>query len=490
MAAWGFYGRTHERQDLQNILGRRRWFFARITGRRRIGKTTLVQQALAGLVPAAPIFYVQIPDSAPAGVLSAVADAMDTFQLDPLQFPRPTSLLELSRTVKALVEAGTIVALDEFQYFSRKHLFEFTSHLQSVVDDLASRADTVAGGLLVLGSLHSELVALLEDRAAPLYNRTTDHIELDHLDVASVMSILRAHADDTPERLLFLWNLFEGVPKFYRDCFEQDVLGADRSTLLSRMFFRSSSPLRTEAENWFLHELRGRYDVVLKHVARHPGCSNGDLESNIKNTSPDTAEQVGGYIKLLIDKYRMIERRQPIFAKAAARKGRYYLRDNFLRSWLAALHNPVAAVNFRPENVLVQQADERLMEAEGHGFERLVSQLYEERSRAAVGDFSLTEHITGYWDKNDTEIDLVAVDEDNQRIRLGTCKRSPEKLLSSLAPTDGHIGRFLAAFPRFQSWTVEKLALAPTLSGEQRCTIQQRGYLPQDLHDLLQGLPQ
>lgn len=26
--------------------------------------------------------------------------------------------------------------------------------------------------------------------------------------------------------LLFLWNLFEGVPKFSGDAFEQDVLGA------------------------------------------------------------------------------------------------------------------------------------------------------------------------------------------------------------------------------------------------------------------------
>ena len=487
MSEWGFYGRAHECQNLRSILGRRRWFFARITGRRRIGKTTLVQQALQGL-GGAPIFYVQIPDSAPAGVLSAVADAMETFQLDAARFPRPTTLLELARTVKTLAEAGTIVALDEFQYFSRKHLFEFTSHLQAVVDDLARRADSVPGGLLVLGSLHTELVALLEDRDAPLYNRTTDHIELDHLDIASVTSILRAHADESPERLLFLWNLFEGVPKFYRDCFEQGVLGADRATLLARMFFRSSSPLRTEAESWFLHELRGRYDVVLKFVARHPGCSNGDVESHVQTTSPDTAEQAGGYLKLLIEKYRMIERRQPVFAKAAARRGRYYLRDNFLRSWLAALHNPVAAVNFRPESTLVQQADERLMEAEGHGFERLVAQLYEERGRAGVGDFQLTDHIRGYWDRNATELDLVAIDDENQRLRLGTCKRSAGKLLPSLAPTDGHIARFLAAFPKLASFTVERVALAPTLDAAQRQAIQAGGYIPQDLNDLLQGL--
>ena len=485
--SWGFYGRTRELEEVRAILTRRRWFFTRLTGRRRIGKTTLVQRALTDS-GSGPVFYVQIPDSAPAGVLSAVADAMDTFGVDRDQFPRPNNLLTLARTIQALVNAGYIVALDEFQYFSRKYLFEFTSHLQSIVDELSRRAAGSTGGLIVLGSLHSELGALLEDRQAPLYNRATDQIELDHLDIASVLTILRAHADDAPERLLFLWNLFEGVPKFYRDCYEQGVLGGDRAKVLAGMFFRSSSPLRTEAENWFLSELRGRYDVILKYVARQSGCSHGDIEAHVREVSPDTAEQVGGYLKILLDKYRMLERRLPVFAKPNARRNRYYLRDNFLRSWLAALHSPVSALNFRPEAELVRQADQRLMDAEGGGLERLIAQLYEERSRKGLGDFSLTERIAGYWNRNDTEIDLVALDHENKIIRLGTCKRNPDRLLDDLEGFDGHIARFLVEHRAYQAWTIERVAIAPKLSASQRVAISRAGYLPQDLVDLTKGL--
>lgn len=96
------------------------------------------------------------------------------------------------------------------------------------------------------------MTALLENRDAPLFNRATDSMTLDHLDVGSLLELLRVHADDDPARLLFLWNLFEGVPKFYRDACEQGVLDADRRTLLSRLFFSSSSPLRNEADNWSL----------------------------------------------------------------------------------------------------------------------------------------------------------------------------------------------------------------------------------------------
>ena len=303
-------------------------------------------------------------------------------------------------------------------------------------------------------------------------------------------SILSEHADGDPERLLFLWNLFEGVPKFYRDCYEQGVLGSDRRPLLSGMFFRSSSPLRTEADNWFLSELRGRYDVILKYVARHPGCSSGDLKAHVQTVSPQTTEQVGSYLKTLIERYRMVERRLPIFAKPRERKGRYYLRDNFLRAWLGCLANPVAAVNFRPEAVLVEQAYERLHEAEGFGLERLVGHLYEERSRKGVGDFPLTHRIEGYWDRSDTEIDLVALNEDDQIIRFGTCKRSATRLVGDLANFDGHVGRFLAAHPGYGDWTVQRAAIAPIIDADTRRALEDRGVIAQDIGDLLAGLPQ
>lgn len=485
---WGFYGRSRELESLEEILSRNRWFFARLTGRRRIGKTTLVQQALSA-GPERPVLYVQIPDSAPAGVISAFADSMQTFEIPEERFVRPKSLRALANTIGDMARAGFIIVLDEFQYFARAHLGEFTSHLQAVVDGLSADAARVRGGLFVLGSLHTELVALLEDRSAPLYNRTTDNIELDHLDIASVLQILVNHGDRDPMRLLFLWNLFEGVPKFYRDCFEHGVLGSDRKELLRAMFFRSSSPLKTEADNWFLSELRGRYDVVLKFVARNPGCTNGEIRHHAESTGSDRAEQVGGYLKILKDKYRMIERRSPIAAKPTARNGRYYIRDNFLRAWLAALKEPVAAINFIPEQRLVDRASERLEDIEGFGFEKLVGQLHEERSRAGLGDFPLTQRILGYWDKAGTELDLVAVNNDDRRLRVGSCKRNPDKLIRGLASFDGHVQRFLEVHDRrYADWTIERVAIAPSLDRAARKLIEDRGYIAQDLRDLTDDL--
>jgi AAA+ ATPase superfamily predicted ATPase len=77
---WGFYGRTVELRTTTEIIGRNRWFFAKMTGRRRISKTTLIQPALqrAG---EKPILYVQTPDSVSSDSDSFVPGWEELFKL-------------------------------------------------------------------------------------------------------------------------------------------------------------------------------------------------------------------------------------------------------------------------------------------------------------------------------------------------------------------------------------------------------------------------
>lgn len=486
--AWGFYGRSAEQELLAAVLARRRFSFVQVTGRRRIGKTTLVQRVL----PAErPRFYVQLPDSAPSGILSAIHDAHELFALDEAQFPRPRTLQQCARFFGALVRAGFVVAVDEFQFLARKQLAELPSALQTEVDALLREGERAPGALVVLGSVHTEMMQLLEDRAAPLYNRTTDHIHVGHLDFAALKEMLAVHGGIDPARLLFLWTLFEGVPKFYRDAFEQGVLDdvpTRRRRFLRKMFFDSSSPLRTEADNWFLKELRGRYDVVLKYVARHPGCTQADLVAHVKSLSPETDDQVGGYIKVLAERFAMIERRLPMLARREARLGRYYLTDNFLRAWLAALAQPVQAQAFRPVEELVAEADNRLADVEGHAFEKLVAALIEERGRRGIGDIRLTEHVRGFWDRAGIEIDFVGKNDETRTLWLGACRRNQDKLVAAARSLDGHATRLLLGKPDLGGYRVIKLAFSPVIDAETRAAVQALGHTPISVDELLEGL--
>ena len=224
--------------------------------------------------------------------------------------------------------------------------------------------------------------------------------------------------------------------------------------------------------------------MLLQHIARHPGCTNADIEAAITNVSPQEGKQVGGYLKVLSERYAMIERRLPIFAKPKARSGRYYIRDNFLRSWLTALQRPVSAVHFSPEAQLIAQADQLLAEAEGSALEELAGRLYEETSRKGLSDFPLSERIKGYWDRAGIEIDLVAVSESTRRIRFGTCKRSPDKLLASLPSLRGNVEAFLKHHMHYENWAVEYCAIAPRIASPLRDKLTAEGVIAQSLTDL------
>jgi uncharacterized protein len=486
---WSFYGRRTELSQITSLVESRRWFFCRITGRRRIGKTSLIREALGKLPKPQRIFYMQVPDSDERGVVQAFRDALGDFYEDNNRFKEIKSFADMADAIEILCLGGNIVVLDEFQYFHRKALAPFTSFLQAKVDLLR---DTDKGGLFVLGSIHTEMTAILDDNASPLFNRITNNIAVEHWDFETLFEMFDAHGVLNGSQRLFLWDLFEGIPKFYRDCFEADVLRDRpdyRSITLRQLFFEGSSPLRDEAANWFLRELRGRYDSVLKILAAKGPCGHGELQAEYTSSGPGTEKQLGGYLKILVDRYRIVERLQPVFSSAESRKGRYYITDNFLAAWLKALARSIESARVLPVDEALARANDALMIQEGVTFEKMIRLLTEECSRKAVGDFPVTKMVRGYWNKadgSDIEIDLVALNEITRTVRFGSCKRSDNAFdATSLFKLDQHLDRFRATKEGRQlyGWHEEKALFSPIFAVNRRKELEGRGYVCRDLRD-------
>jgi uncharacterized protein len=476
---WGFYGRAREIAMIEDILDRGRWFFCAISGRRRIGKTSLIREAVQAT--GKPVIYVQIPDSDERGVVQAFQDAIENFGYSEELAQEFRTFSDMATFIQAFCRIDFIFILDEFQYFHRKGLSPFQSLLQAEVDKLR---DTDKGGLFVLGSIHTEMSAILEDQGAPLFNRITDRIAVEHWDFETLFQMFAAHDIADPAQQLFLWSLFEGVPKFYRDAFDQGVLIPHenyRQNTLRRLFFEGSSPLRDEADNWFLREFRGRYDTVLRLLARLGPCSHGQLTEEFGRAGTESEKQLGGYLKILVENYRMVERQMPIFAGKKDRKGRYAITDNFLMSWLGGLAKNVSASRIMPLAKPLSAADEALATVEGFTFEKMIRQITEECSRKGLDDFALTDFVHGYWNSADIEIDLVAVNDDDRIIRFGSCKRCADK--HDTAAFDGHVERFLKTKDgrRFAGWTVQKALYSPVFDENQRQGLEDSGYICRDL---------
>ncbi len=488
--SWGFYGRSSEQAEIERILDSGRWFFCSISGRRRIGKTTLIQRALQRRAEL-KAFYVQVPDSDERGVVETFRDALEDAGGFPRDLVNPVAenFRDLAVLIGSMCSFGWIVIIDEFQYFHRKSLSPFASYLQAEVDKLR---DSKSGGLFVLGSIHTEMTAILEDHTSPLFNRVTHRIALGHLDFETLSEMFDEHDVLNPHHRVFLWSIFEGVPKFYRDCFEAAVLKASdqyREETIRRLFFEGTSPLRDEATNWFLRELRGRYDSVLKLLAKRGPCAYGTLVANYAEAGSGGEKQLSQYLQTLIERYGMVERRLPIFAADKTRKARYYITDNFLAAWLHALARNVQMARVRPVHEAVARADRALEVHEGFAWEKMVRLLLEECSRKDVGDFALSDIVKGYWNKSDgsdIEIDIVAANGDSRVVRFGTCKRNVTSVdEATLKQFSSNVDRFLATGEgrRFSGWTIERAIYCPSITSERRRRMEVHRYICRDLLD-------
>lgn len=495
MADWQFYGRTAPLSELRRIVNAGRWFFCRIEGRRRIGKTSLLSQLANGDASLFDRFiYMQVPDSDERDVATAFQRALTDCD-HPLAQGLSATVLDfpsMARAIGDLCRAGLVVVIDEFQYFTRTVLKRFNSFLQAEIDKLR-QSGLKQGGLFVLGSLHADMNQLLEDSGAPLYGRLTQRIQLDHWEFEDLLAVYRSQNVLAPSQWLTLWTFFEGVPKFYHDAFEQDLyaVAPDQfaDELLTRMFLRSSSPLSEEADTWFLRELRGRSLSLLTFLAEHAGCSHGDLLAGVG--APEEKTQISAYVVKLVSSYEMVSKLNPVFSDGKNRNARYYIADNFLQAWLAVAKPAREAVRMKPIAKALELARPRLMGVEGFAFEKLIRKLHQECSRKGKGDFDLSSLQLGYWNRpkdasRHVEIDLVALDEPNQRIRFGSCKRLADAHTNaSLAGFDRHVEGFLAArdHRHLQGWTTEKVLFSPTFTQGDRTHFAGKGYAVKDLND-------
>ena len=173
MATWSFYGRSEPLSELRRIVDAKRWFFCRIEGRRRIGKTTLLGQlARTDENLGSKLIYMQVPDSDERDVATTFRRSLSECEHTVAQqlAAGVTDFSTMADAIGRLCIAGLVVVLDEFQYFTRAKLRAFNSFLQAEVDKLRN-AGLNEGGLFVLGSLQSEPSGTNCQRPFTLLNR-------------------------------------------------------------------------------------------------------------------------------------------------------------------------------------------------------------------------------------------------------------------------------------------------------------------------------
>ena len=285
-----FYNRTSELAELKRIQNLSFSDHSRltvVTGRRRIGKTSLIMKSVEDL----PTVYLFVGRKSEATLCSEfipiISQSLDTFV--PAEIRTFRSLFQYLMELASQKSFNLVI--DEFQ--------EFYNINESVYSDMQNIWDTYRKkskmNLIVSGSIYSLMQKIFQNNKEPLFGRADNIIKLSAFDLTTLKEIMRDYNPNyTNDDLLALYTFTGGVPKYVELFCDNITLSIDE--MISFMV-RENSPFTDEGKN------------------------------------PLGDKSIGGQIKRLIEDYNIIVRQRPILAKEGSQAVRYEIQDNFIRFW-------------------------------------------------------------------------------------------------------------------------------------------------------------
>ena len=196
-----FIGRKEELEKLNRAMQADEMNFSLIYGRRRVGKSELVSQALSK-VGAKKIYYEckQVAEESNVNGLSEILS--ESMGLPKLGFSNMESLLDYIFELSA--KEKIVLVLDEYPYL-RESIKGMDSILQAMID---KHRKTSKITLVILGSYVEVMRSLLE-HGNPLYGRVDLTIYLKQMDYYESSFFYPNYSADDKVRI---YSVFGGIP--------------------------------------------------------------------------------------------------------------------------------------------------------------------------------------------------------------------------------------------------------------------------------------
>lgn len=318
-----FYDREKEIEELRRIQSRAfesRSRMTVITGRRRIGKTSLALRATEGTAPTVYLFVSRKNEAA----LCAEFKTLISTQLN---IYIPEGINSFRSLFILLMEAAKRLKfnliIDEFQEFFNINPSVF-SDMQNIWDQYRNKTNV---NLLLMGSVYSMMHKIFESYHEPLFGRADAMIRLSGFGTETMKEIMRDFRPNyVNDDLLAFYCVTGGVPKYIELLCEETDLSVEG---MLNYIVRENSPFVDEGRNLLIEEFGkdyGMYFSVLNCIASGIN-SQGAIEAELGGVT------VAGHLKRLIEDYSLIKRVRPIMSKPRSQNVQYEITDNFLKFW-------------------------------------------------------------------------------------------------------------------------------------------------------------
>ena len=414
-----FIGRERELNALDNLYKSDKFEFAVIYGRRRVGKTALINQFISDKKA---IYFM--------GVESNAKQNLENFSKSIMEFANgietESSFLSFQAAFEYVFKLAEkeriILAIDEYPYVARSSE-SLASTLQLLIDKYK---DTSKLMLILCGSSMSYMEDHVLAYKAPLYGRRTAQIKLLPFDFEETCECLQGMSD---EDKALIYGIAGGTPQYLLQM--SSKLSVEDN--IKNTYLNPTSFLYEEPTNLLKQEVRepATYTAIITAIA-----TGSSRMSEISSKVGEDTNVCTRYLKNLIN-LGIVQKETP-YGEKASRRTIYSIEDNMFRFWYRFVLDNNSLIVRGAADLVYKRIEPQLSDYMGKVFEEICKQYL--WKQLLSGNCPVEFKSLGRWwgndpkEKSQAEIDIMG-EQDKNTALFAECKWTNEKVDLSVLET-------------------------------------------------------
>ena len=405
-----FIGRQKELETLYTQYAKNEFTFIPIYGRRRVGKTQLIEEFIRDK---RAVFFTAVNKGTYKSNLELLSKAI--FDGSPAA-PVYGNFYDAMDGIHHLAQKEKLIfVIDEFPYLAQSDE-SIISILQQFIDLKFLKTNMM---LILSGSSLSFMENQVLGYQSPLYGRRTGQIKLLPLDFYTARQFAPQFSKLDQA---VMYGVTGAIPK-YLSLFD-DTIPLDKN--IKGQYFDRNAYLFEETDNLLKQEFKepALYQSIITAIA-----SGASQMKDIKNKVGEESSTVATYMKSLLDT-GIVKKEIPAMDKPGSRKTIYRLEDGMFRFWYRFVYPNVSLVSLDKGDIVYSRIEPQITSFMGEVFEKLcIEYMWSIYARLPFA----FQNICRWWGNNpdlksQAEIDFIAYSSDEEQAIFGECKWRNEEL--------------------------------------------------------------
>lgn len=407
-----FIGREREINELNKLYKTDKFEFVVIYGRRRVGKTALINQFINDK---SAIYFMGVESNAKQNLENLSKSILEYSSGMDVDSTFSTFQTALEYVFKLSEKQRIILAIDEYPYVARAEK-SLASTLQMLIDKYQDRSKLM---LILCGSSMSYMEDEVLAYKAPLYGRKTAQLKITPFDFDEVCKYFKNFSS---EEKALVYGMVGGTPQYLLQIDDKKSVEDN----IKNTFLSSVSALYEEPTNLLKQEVREPvvYNAIISAIAM--GASR---MSEISSKVGAETNVCATYLKQLIE-LGIIKKETP-YGEKNSKKSIYSIQDNLFRFWYRFVFPNNSVIARGASDIAYRRIEQHLPDYMGKVFEEICKQYLWNlllNEKCPVEFSSL-----GRWWGNDPvakkqiEIDIMGEQDKNVAL-FAECKWTNEKI--------------------------------------------------------------